>query len=102
MFFYGRDLKLKAHGLNPVSRCVLFGSYSVVNLNLLSTLKSREISCKNVDSGCFEKSDVAATDPCFCLQQSSFIVEAPLKIVFFFFLVLVLYFLFLLLKKKEI
>lgn len=80
--FYGRDLKLKAHGLNPVSRCVLFGSYSVVNLNLLSTLKSREISWKKCRFRLLWKIWCGSHGPCFCLQQSSFIVEAPLKIFF--------------------
>lgn len=39
-----------------------------------------------MDSGCFEKSDLAAMDLCFCLQQQSFIVGhvliSPLKNIF--------------------
>lgn len=100
-FFYGRDLKLKAHGLNPISRCVLFGSYSVVNLNLLSTLKSREISCKNVDSGCRITFRCGSHRPMFLLAAVIFYSWGTIKNCFFFFLVLVLYFLFLLLKKKK-
>lgn len=40
-FFLWQRLKLKAHGLDPVCICVLFGSHRVVKLELVVNIKKQ-------------------------------------------------------------